>query len=129
LLTLTGAAELDEAFYYQTRIVADNWKMHQAWLTEALEHPDGIESIQNVAPTAQLLSLVADGKVDEQAIDSLGDIIMGNVLGRKDPEERILFVTGGMPVWDVAWAYSVYQEAIKQGIGQKIRLWDEPYWF
>ena len=129
LLTLTGAAELDEAFYLQTRIVADNWKMHQAWLNDALEHPAGIESIQQVAPTAQLLKLVVEDKVEQKRIENLGDIVTGRIRGRTNPDERILFVTGGLPVWDVAWAYIVYQEAIKQNLGQKLTLWDEPYWF
>lgn len=129
LLTLTGAAELDEDFYLNSRIVADNWKMHQAWVTEAQEHPDGIESIQNVAPTAQLLKLVVDGKVNEEKIASLGDISLGHIQGRQDPNERILFVTGGLPIWDVAWSYTIYQEAVKRGIGQKLNLWNEPYWY
>lgn len=129
LLTLSGSAELDEDFYLTSRIVADNWKMHQAWLTEAQEHPDGIESIQNVAPTAQLLKLVADGKVDENQIESLGEISLDRIPRRKKPNERTLFVTGGLPVWDVAWGYTIYQEAIKRGIGQKLNLWNEPHWF
>ena len=129
LLTLTGAAELDEAFYLRTRIVADNWKMHQAWLNDALEHPAGIESIQQVAPTAQLLKLVLENKVEQKRIENLGDIVTGQIQGRTDPKERILFVTGGLPVWDVAWAYTVYQEAVEQDLGQQLTLWDEPYWF
>jgi ornithine cyclodeaminase/alanine dehydrogenase-like protein (mu-crystallin family) len=129
LLTLTGTAELPDDFYMGNKIVADNWKMHQAWLTEATEHPDGIESITSWAPTGQLLKLVMEGKVNEEKIESLGEIALSESPRRRDSKERIIFVTGGLPVEDVAWGYAIYQEALKRGIGQKLNLWDEPHWF
>jgi N-[(2S)-2-amino-2-carboxyethyl]-L-glutamate dehydrogenase len=129
LLTLTGTADLPDDCYTQNKIVADNWKMHQAWLAEAEEHPDGIASMMSWAPTAQLLKLVRDGEVDEKEITSLGDIALGKCQGRRDKKEKIIFVTGGMPVNDVAWGYTVYKEALAKGIGQKLNLWDEAHWF
>lgn len=36
--------------------------------------------------------------------------------------------TGGMGTEDTAWGYDVYQEALKQGIGQELTLWDKPHW-
>ena len=39
-----------------------------------------------------------------------------------------LFLTGGMGTEDVAWGYDVYQEALKQGLGQKLSLWEKPHW-
>ena len=58
---------------------------------------------------------------------SLGDVVCGTRPGRESDEERILFVTGGLPVWDVGWSYEIYQNALKLGLGQKLRLWDDPY--
>ena len=58
---------------------------------------------------------------------SLGDVINKSRPGRESEEERICFVTGGLPVWDVGWSYEIYQNALKLGLGQTLKLWDEPY--
>ena len=39
-----------------------------------------------------------------------------------------MFVTSGQVVFDIGWGYQIYQNALKKGIGQKLKLWDEPYW-
>ena len=31
-----------------------------------------------------------------------------------------------MAVFDVAWGYDIYQNALKNGIGQKLNLWETP---
>ncbi len=129
LLTLTGTAELADETYLGNTVIADNWKMHQAWLTEGEEHPKGVESILSWAPSAPIIKLILDGKMVHEDIRSLGDIASGTVKGRCCDKERIVFVTGGMPVEDVGWGYQVYQNALKKGIGQELKLWDEPHWF
>jgi ornithine cyclodeaminase len=58
---------------------------------------------------------------------SLGDVICGTKKGRESADDRICFVTGGMPVWDVAWGYEIYLKAKEMGLGQTLRLWDDPY--
>ena len=58
---------------------------------------------------------------------SLGDVICGTAQGRTSDDERICFVTGGLPVWDVGWSYELYQNAKKLGLGQELKLWDSPY--
>lgn len=128
LLTFSGPAELTDACYLENTIIVDNWKMHQAWLTEGEEHPRGVESILEWAPSAPIIKLLLDGRLRHEQIRSLGDIACGGVPGRQSEEERILFLTGGMPVEDVAWGYAVYQEALAQGIGQPLKLWDAPHW-
>jgi ornithine cyclodeaminase len=128
LLTLTGTADLSDDCYLTNKIVADNWKMHQSWLNDAQEHPKGIDSITSWAPTGQLLKLIIEGKSQHDDILNLGDVVNGKVQGRVDDEERIIFVTGGMPIYDVAWGYTVYKEALAKGIGQKLLLWERPHW-
>jgi ornithine cyclodeaminase len=129
LLTLTGTADLTDECYIQNKVVVDNWKMHKAWLSEGKEHPKGIESITSWAPSGQLLKLVNNGRKDEADIDSLGDVALGKAKGRKDNKEKVIFITGGMPVEDIAWAYTIYEEAKKKKIGQELTLWEEPHWF
>ncbi|MCS0824816.1 tyramine oxidase subunit B [Cytobacillus firmus] len=128
LITLTGTAELSEEFYLNNTIVADNWKMHQAWGRDGLEHPQGIDSILSWAPTGKVIKLVHDERINEKSILNLGDIALGKVSGRKTDAEKIVFVTGGLPVEDIAWGYSVYQSAKENNIGQVLKLWDKPHW-
>ena len=107
VVILTGAADMDDACYLNCRIVADNWKMHQAWMQDARERENGFETISTWAPSGQLLKLVEEGKKSKEEIVSLGDVVIGRKKARADDDERIIFVTGGMPVYDVAWAYTV----------------------
>jgi len=129
LLMLTGTAKLTEDFYLNNTVIADNWKMHQAWMTEGKEHPNGIESILSWAPSAPVIKLILDEKMEHEDIRSLGDIVCGKITGRKNEKEKIIFITGGMPVEDIAWGYSVYQKAVEKGMGTELKLWDEPHWF
>lgn len=127
IIQLVGSAKISDDFYINNKIVVDNWKMHLDWLEDALRHPEGISSITTI-PSAQLLRLYHDKKIKEENIYSLGDIIDEIVPGRTNESEKIVFVTGGMAVEDVAWAYTVYKNALKMGVGQKLLLWDTPHW-
>ena len=63
----------------------------------------------------------------EQEI-SLGDVVVEPSYGRKTPQEKQIFVTSGQVLFDIAWGYELYREALKKGIGVKLNLWQEPYW-
>jgi N-[(2S)-2-amino-2-carboxyethyl]-L-glutamate dehydrogenase len=128
LITLTGTAELSPSFYKENYIVADNWKMHEAWYQDGLEHPSGLDSITSWAPTGDLIKLVHDERIDSKKIANLGDISLGKVKGRQNNKDKIVLVTGGLSTEDTAWAYHVYKKAKEQGIGQTLKLWDQPYW-
>lgn len=128
LITLTGTAKLSENFYKENTIVADNWKMHEAWYQDAFERPNGMESITNWAPTGDILKMIHDGKLKDKVFHNLGDIALEGAGFRKSKKEKIVFVTGGLSTEDTAWAYHVYKNALKNSIGQKLKLWDQPYW-
>lgn len=130
LLALTGAAELSDETYKKHRVVVDNWKMHKAWLRDAKEHPDGIKSIVDWAMTGQLLKLVNEGNFDSGQVTDLGEVALNQKCRSNinDNQETTIFLTGGLPIEDLAWGYEIYQNALKQGIGQKLNLWQEPHW-
>lgn len=128
LITLTGTAELSAEFYSNNTIVADNWKMHEAWYQDGLEHPKGFESITSWAPTGELLKMIHEEKVTNHNILDLGDIALGKKVGRTSKEQKIVLITGGLSTEDTAWGYRVYQNALEKGIGQKLKLWDKPHW-
>jgi N-[(2S)-2-amino-2-carboxyethyl]-L-glutamate dehydrogenase len=66
---------------------------------------------------------------DEDIYCSLGDLLLGRKPGRENEHERIHFTPDGMGSTDVALAFDVYKRALTLGIGQKLRLWDEPLWY
>src|SRR5699024_141392 len=74
LVLLTGAADISEEAY-NNRVVADLWSMHESWMNDGLEHPDGLESIRSWAMSGELLKLVHEGKYDPAKVDDIGDII------------------------------------------------------
>jgi len=129
LVTLTGTADLPGSCYLENTVVVDHWKMHQAWMTEVGEHPLGINGLFGSTPSAPILQLILEGKLRDDHIQSLGDIVSKKIPGRKTDEDTIIFVTGGLPVEDVAWGYTVYQNALRKKIGQELKYWDAPHWF
>lgn len=58
----------------------------------------------------------------------LGEIICGKKPGRQTAQERIMFNPIGMAINDVAEAYRIYRNALEMGIGQRLRLWENPIW-
>lgn len=128
VVEVTGAAEIPDECYLANTVVFDNWKMHKEWLDELRDEPERLFSINAGHPSAPILKMVADGKMDPATCKSLGDIIANPALGRKSDQEKIIFLTGGMAVEDVAWAYDCYQEALRLGLGKKIALWESTYW-
>ena len=57
----------------------------------------------------------------------LGDVILGNKIGRANDDEKICFIAGGMPVWDVGVGFDIYNKAKELGLGTKLKLWDSPF--
>lgn len=128
LITLTGTAKLSEQFYKEHTIVADNWKMHEAWYQDALEREDGMENITKWAPTGDILKMIHEGKLKDKEFHNLGNIALKRDNFRESKQEKIVFVTGGLSTEDTAWAYKMYKNALDRSIGQKLKLWDHPHW-
>ncbi len=70
---------------------------------------------------------VRDGMIPETKIrGNLGEIVAGLKEGRKDKKEKVFFNPIGMGIHDLSEAHRVYQNAVNMGIGQKLKLWDNP---
>ena len=52
----------------------------------------------------------------------MGQILLGNLEGRKTAGEITMFETVGIAVEDLASAYLIYQKAKEQGIGLEVQL-------
>ena len=128
LFTATGHAELSEVCWQENQVVFDYWPMHEVWYDEGKMHPDGIESTRDWAPSYQMFKMLEQGKVRMQDMLSLSDIAVGKINPRKSAEDKILFISGGLPVEDVSWGYVLYEEAVRQGLGVSLKLWDQAHW-
>lgn len=126
LLIFSGRGEVDEAYFTTAKTVWDNTKMHETYFDEHMALPENERFINGIA--VQIYRFMYEGKIAPitEGI-GLGDVILGNKIGRKDKDERICFIAGGMPIWDVAWGKDLYENAKAKGLGQNLLLWDEPY--
>ena len=126
LIMFTGRGTIGQDYYSDAKVIWDHAPMHEVYYDEHLLLPENERFVNGIG--VQIYRMMYEGKlppITEAA--SLGDVINGTRLGRESDEERICFVTGGLPVWDVGWSYEIYQNALKLGLGQTLKLWDEPY--
>lgn len=126
LIIFTGRCNIDEAYFSSSKLIWDHAKMHEVYFDEHLQLPENERFINGIG--VQAYRMMYEGKLPPitEAV-SLGDVICGTAEGRTSDDERICFVTGGLPVWDVGWSYELYQNAKKMGLGQELKLWDSPY--
>lgn len=104
------------------RKVLDFTGLYEAYLEE-LPAPR-----HNYVPAigVRFFDLVEEGKLQRDALEDLGAIVSGDTPGRRNDDEIIILSVGGMAVEDVAWGTVVYRNAITNGIGVKLNLWEEP---
>ena len=124
---LTGPLKAEDSFWLNSHMVYDNIHLHEAYVQEALAAPSKLEYYDSVIG-GPLYRLIDHGKLPSLAESTdLGNVILGNKSRRVNAEERVVFITCGMAVFDVAWGFELYQSALEQGLGQRLVLWDEPY--
>ncbi len=127
LIIFTGRCWIDEPYFLSAKTIWDNAKMHEEYYSHHLALPEEERFLNGIG--VQTYRMIYEKKLPplSEAV-SLGDVITGTGEGRTSDEERICFITSGMPVWDVGWGFEVYQKAKEMGIGQTLKLWDSPYW-
>lgn len=113
---------LEESLTQRARHVADARKIYEAW---AEELPDPAHETVGIWGM-HLVDRVNDGRMAPEQFEDVGEIIRGITPGRQNDDEVFVYSVGGMPVEDVAWATKVYRNALRDGIGTKLKLWDEP---
>jgi ornithine cyclodeaminase len=122
-LSMPAPCNIDEGMEApEIRKVLDFTGMYEAYLEE-LPAPR-----HNHVPSVgvRYFDLVAEGKLSRDALEDLGAIVSGDAPGRRSDDEIIILSVGGMAVEDVAWGTVVYRNAIANGIGVKLNLWEEP---
>ena len=100
----------DAVFLNTDRLVVDNWATLQTW-----DH----------FPASRLHN---EGKIDEEEITDIGEILLGKKPARVSADERILFANLGMGCLDITMAKRIFLNAKEKGLGQKLNLWNKPLW-
>lgn len=92
------------------KFVVDNWEevLHRGIYAIAYLHEAGKFSKKDLYGT-------------------LGEIVLGNIIGRDKQQEKILFSPVGMGAEDIIVATRVYRNALKMNIGQELILWEKPF--
>lgn len=106
----------------RSRLVVDSGGLYEAWREEYGASAYALLGI----PGIHFLDLVEQGSIPAERVEEIADIATGELPGRRDDDEIIIYSVGGMPVEDVAWATDVYRRAVELGIGRTLRLWDSP---
>lgn len=88
---------------------------------------DEWEQFKHYQP-AMLAQMVQTGRLHEQEIVNLREIMLGQIPGRVKPSDRIHFLSFGLACEDLVVAERVYQQAKTLGLGQTLALWDQPRW-
>ena len=124
LISMPSAARFDSKEFVAKRckMVVDNYSLYEAW-EEEYPYP----TYDTVCIVGSLFTdLVHEGLAKREDIIDISDIITGKHVGRESDDEIIIFSVGGMPVEDIAWGHEVYKNALANGIGVTLPLWDKP---
>lgn len=128
LIISSGTMDLDLDFilHHVTKVV-DNIHMYEEYIHVYQQYDKDGNRLSSGTPGMFFVNMRNDGKIKEEDIQKLGDIVRNIAPGRTSEEEIILVSLGGMPILDIGWGYECYQKALKEGIGTKLKLWDEPF--
>ena len=123
LICLPSAARFDDDFLInRCKKVVDNYKLYEAW-AEEFPYPS-YEMVQIIG--SKFTDYLHEGRIQREDIVDIADIINKKHPGRESDNESIVYSVGGMPVEDIAWGGTVYRNALKEGIGVELPLWDQP---
>lgn len=123
LICLPSAARFDDNFLIRRcKKVVDNYKLYEAW-AEEFPYPS-YEMVQIIG--SKFTDYLHEGRIQREDIVDIADIINKKHPGRESDDEIIVYSVGGMPVEDIAWGGTVYRNALKEGIGVELPLWDQP---
>ena len=123
LICLPSAARFDDDFLIsRCKKVVDNYKLYEAW-AEEFPYPS-YEMVQIIG--SKFTDYLHEGRIQREEIVDIADIIKKKHPGRESDDEIIVYSVGGMPVEDIAWGGTVYRNALKEGIGVELPLWDQP---
>ncbi|HZT17158.1 MAG TPA: ornithine cyclodeaminase family protein [Gaiellaceae bacterium] len=75
---------------------------------------------QSQREAGDLIEPVARGALDWLEVHELQDVVAGDVSGRVDPGDIVVFKSNGIPAWDVAAAARTVELARERGVGREL---------
>ncbi|MBN1266169.1 MAG: ornithine cyclodeaminase family protein [Anaerolineales bacterium] len=69
--------------------------------------------------------LMVEGKLLEENMAHLSDVLLGKAAGRTADSDRVVFLSHGMGSLDINVASAIYENARDRGLGQTLALWDK----
>jgi ornithine cyclodeaminase/alanine dehydrogenase-like protein (mu-crystallin family) len=97
----------------------------QAWLDGSYTSFDKfcVDEWSSIIDGAHMKSLCDRGVVDQSRVHAdLKDVVSRRKVGRERPDERILLVTRGLGMEDIAMASKVYAMALEKGAGTRFNF-------
>lgn len=124
-LLMTGRCFVDEPYFASAKICFDNALEHEENYEEQLLLPEEQRWINGIG--MQVYKMAYEGKLPRvYQQPALGDVVNGKKV-RTSHDDRVCFITYGIPTEDVAWGYEMYETAKKKGLGTVFPLWpNEP---
>ena len=121
-IALSSNADLPDELWLNSKLVADNWKMHIDWREEI-----NSKNHSKIPIHGKLHGLIKSRKISDEDISEMGDIVTKKKNVIRGGGSVNIFLTGGMGIEDISWAYEIYKKAIKKSLGKSLKLWDAPY--
>lgn len=103
-------------------LVADNYSMYEEW-GKGQKRPT--QRYVSTLLGMGYYDAVQASIVEKDQIINIGEVVSGEVLGRDNHDQIVLYAVGGMPIEDVAWGYECYMSAKEKNIGIALKLWDK----
>lgn len=113
LVEISSLVDYPLALLKETNLVVDLLRMHEIWYKT--------DPGQNLATYPVIKQIQEGNLIPGQDVKELGKIVCSTQSTPRDGRP-ILFMANGLPVWDIALAYSVYQAAKEQKIGTLLPL-------
>ncbi len=128
LIISSGTVDVDYEFTKQniTKVV-DNIGMYEEYINVYQEYDKEGKPLSMGVPGMAYVNMILEGAIDKKDVMHLGAIVRGIEPGRTSDDEIIMISLGGMPILDVGWGHECYMNALKKGIGTKLKLWDKPF--
>lgn len=128
LIISSGTMDVDYEFTKRhiTKVV-DNLGMYEEYIKVYQEYDKDGRPVSMGTPGMAYVNMITEGAITKDDVQHLGDIVRGLQPGRTRDDEIIMISLGGMPVLDVGWGHECYRKALAEGIGTRLRLWDQPY--
>jgi ornithine cyclodeaminase len=125
-ILVSGPFNTDDSFLTNCKIVFDHTPLQEAYVEDAIASGDKDAYYRGVIG-GPFYRLIDAGELPALADSTgLGDVVNGNKRGRESAKERVIFIACGMAVFDISWGFEMYKNAVRQGIGQSLNLWEKP---